>query len=81
MADKNYGQSVSAPTKTGSSAMKSGQKVTYDLVEMGAYPQTQVTSDAEVYQQLKNASGWDANGDIVVLGPEVPQGEWKIFYI
>ena len=79
MADKNYGQSVSAPTKTGSSAMKSGQKVTYDLVEMGAYPQTQVTSDAEVYQQLKNASGWDANGDIVVLGQRYHRENGKYF--
>ena len=65
-----------------------GQKVTYDCIWFGSYPQTEIvdkasrcgtydkpwaqTSDCEknssLYTSLKNAGGWDKNGDMVLDG-------------
>lgn len=49
------------------SSMQSGQKVTWDCVWFGAYPQSEVIS-GEIYNTLKNATGWDKNNDIVING-------------
>ena len=49
------------------SSMKAGQKVTWDCVWFGAYPQSEVTS-GNIYNTLKNAKGWDGNNDIVING-------------
>ena len=42
-------------------------KVTWDCVWFGAYPQSEVTS-GDIYNTLKNTSGWDDNNDIVING-------------
>ena len=68
MAKDSYEQGVDAPRAVSDSSMKSGQKVTYDLVEYGTYPQKEITKDESVYQQLCSTSGWDDNSDIVILG-------------
>lgn len=68
MAEDSYEQGVDAPRAVSDSSMKSGQKVTYDLVEYGTYPQKEITKDESVYQQLCSTSGWDDNSDIVILG-------------
>ena len=44
------------------SSMQAGQKVTWDCVWFGAYPQSEVTS-GDMYNKLKNATGWDENND------------------
>ena len=49
------------------SSMQAGQKVTWDCVWFGAYPQSEVTS-GDMYNKLKNATGWDENNDIVING-------------
>ena len=66
----------------------SGQRVTYDRVTFGSYPQAEVVGfmadektlydstrngndyiiDSEIYEKLTEATGWDANGDIVLEG-------------
>lgn len=49
------------------SSMKSEQKVTWDCVWFGSYPQSEVTSGA-IYDTLRTAKGWDSNNDITVNG-------------
>ena len=47
-------------------AMCAGQKVTWDCVWFGSYPQTEVKSTDGEYGALQSAEGWDDNGDIVI---------------
>ena len=49
-------------------ATAAGQKVTYDCVWFGSYPQTEVKEDDSAYALLQAATGWDANNDIVIDG-------------
>lgn len=55
------------PRIVADSSMQAKQKVTWDCVWFGAYPQSEVTS-GEIYNTLKNATGWDENNDIVING-------------
>lgn len=49
------------------SSMDAGQKVTWDCVWFGSYPQSEVTEkDGDIYNTLKNATGWDSNNDIKI---------------
>ena len=49
--------------------MDAGQKVTWDCVYFGSYPQSEVTSkDGSIYNALKNATDWDENNDITIGG-------------
>ena len=61
-------ENISNPRKVKDSSMESGQKVTWDCVYFGMYPQSEVTSeDGDIYSTLKNATGWDSN-NIVING-------------
>lgn len=47
--------------------MDAGQRVTWDCVWFGSYPQSEVTEkDGNIYNILKNATGWDSNNDITL---------------
>ena len=49
------------------SSMDAGQRVTWDCVWFGSYPQSEVTEkDGDIYNTLKNATGWDSNNDITI---------------
>ena len=49
------------------SSMDAGQRVTWDCVWFGSYPQSEVTEkDGDIYNTLKNATGWDGNNDIKI---------------
>ena len=49
------------------SSMDAGQRVTWDCVWFGSYPQSEVTEkDGAIYNALKNATGWDSNNDIKI---------------
>ena len=49
------------------SSMDAGQRVTWDCVWFGSYPQSEVTEkDGDIYNTLKNATGWDGNNDITI---------------
>ena len=61
--------SISNPRIVKDSSMDAGQKVTWDCVYFGSYPQSEVTSkDGSIYNALKNATGWDSNNDITIGG-------------
>lgn len=49
-------------------SMEAGQKVTWDCVWFGNYPQSEVTSSDAMYDELQNATEWDANNDITIDG-------------
>ena len=70
------------PRIVADSSMKAGQKVTWDCVWFGAYPQSEVTS-GNIYNTLKNAKGWDGNNDIVINGNKYRRlkGEDATYYI
>lgn len=55
------------PRTVADSFMNAKQKVTWGCVWFGAYPQSEVTS-GDIYNKLKNATGWDENNDIVIDG-------------
>lgn len=49
------------------SSMDAGQRVTWDCVWFGSYPQSEVTEkDGDLYNTLKNVTGWDSNNDITI---------------
>ena len=50
------------------SSMDAGQRVTYDCVWFGSYPQTEVKEGDSIYASLQAATAWDANNDIVIGG-------------
>ena len=49
-------------------SMEAGQKVTWDCVWFGNYPQSEVTSSDAIYEELQNATEWDVNNDITIDG-------------
>ena len=58
---------LSNPVIVSDSSMDAKQKVTWDCVWFGSYPQSEVTGGT-LYTTLKNAKGWDENNDIVING-------------
>ena len=63
----NAAENISNPRIVKDSSMDAGQKVTWDCVYFGSYPQSEVTSkDGSIYNALKNATGWDENNDITI---------------
>lgn len=65
----NAAENISNPRIVKDSSMDAGQKVTWDCVYFGSYPQSEVTSkDGSIYNALKNATGWDENNDITIRG-------------
>ena len=65
----NAAENISNPRIVKDSSMDAGQKVTWDCVYFGSYPQSEVTSkDGSIYNSLKNATGWDENNDITIGG-------------
>lgn len=60
---------ISNPRIVKDTSMEAGQKVTWDCVWFGSYPQKEVTEkDGSIYDALKNATGWDENNDITIGG-------------
>ena len=74
--------SISNPRIVKDSSMDAGQKVTWDCVYFGSYPQSEVTSKDSVYNTLKSATGWDSNNDITVNGTKYRRlkGEDATYY-
>ena len=63
----NAAENISNPRIVKDSSMDAGQKVTWDCVYFGSYPQSEVTAqDGSIYNALKNATGWDENNDITI---------------
>ena len=63
----NAAENIRNPRIVKDSSMDAGQKVTWDCVYFGNYPQSEITSkDGSIYNTLKNATGWDENNDIMI---------------
>ena len=63
----NAAENIRNPRIVKDSSMDAGQKVTWDCVYFGKYPQSEITSkDGSIYNTLKNATGWDENNDIMI---------------
>ena len=63
---KSSASELHAPRIVEDSTMEAGQKVTWDCVWFGSYPQSEVVSTNPVYSTLQNASGWDSRNDITI---------------
>lgn len=59
---------LSDPKIEADSRMEAGQKVTWDCVWFGSYPQSEVESTDPVYSTLQSAGGWDSKNEITVNG-------------
>lgn len=65
----NAAENISNPRIVKDSSMDAGQKVTWDCIYFGSYPQSEITAqDSSIYNTLKNATGWDDNNDIMIGG-------------
>ena len=61
--------SINNPRIVQDESMRAEQKVTWDCVYFGNYPQSEITSkDGNVYNKLKSETGWDGNNDITIDG-------------
>lgn len=58
---------VSNPRIVEDSSMASGQKVMWDCVWLGSYPQTEIWPSDSIYKSLE-AADWNENGDATVDG-------------
>ena len=79
----NAAENISNPRIVKDSSMDAGQRVTWDCVYFGSYPQSEVTSkDGSIYNTLKNATGWDENNDITIGGTKYRRlkGEDATYY-
>ena len=79
----NAAENISNPRIAKDSSMDAGQKVTWDCVYFGRYPQSEITSkDGSIYNTLKNATGWDENNDITIGGTKYRRlkGEDATYY-
>lgn len=59
--------SLSKPQIESDSGMDAKQKVTWDCVWFGSYPQSEVESGEEEYTTLQNATGW-SNNEVTIDG-------------
>ena len=72
----NAAENISNPRIVKDSSMEAGQKVTWDCVYFGSYPQTEVVESGSKeenalkrmnrYYVTKYATGWDENNDITI---------------
>ena len=62
----NAAENISNPRIVKDSSMDAGQKVTWDCVYFGSYPQSEITSEDNVYDLLQNVTGWDENNEITI---------------
>ena len=65
---KSLASELHAPRIKTDSSMEAGQKVTWDCVWFGSYPQSEVISSDPIYSTLQNVDGWDSNNDITISG-------------
>ncbi len=64
----NSASDLRAPGIEEDPGMEAKQKVTWDCVWFGNYPQSEVESSAPIYNTLQGEDGWDDNNDITIGG-------------
>ena len=61
--------SIKSPVIEEASSMEGGQKVTWDCLWFGSYPQKEITEDdGTIYIDLKNTEDWDQKNDVTLDG-------------
>lgn len=61
--------SIENPIIEEDSSMEAGQKVTWDCLWFGCYPQEEITEDnGAIYTNLKNTEDWDQKNDVTIDG-------------
>ncbi len=60
------GRTITNPRIVKDDSMQAGQKVTWDCIWFGSYPQSEITSSDSMYKILQSAMGWDNNGEITL---------------
>ena len=55
------GRTITNPRIVKDDSMQAGQKVTWDCIWFGSYPQSEITSSDSLYNTLQNAAGWRKN--------------------
>lgn len=60
-------ENINNPRIEKNSLMDSGQKVTWDCIYFGSYPQEEITvENGDIYETLKNTNGWNDSNDIII---------------
>lgn len=59
---------LSDPRIVEDSSMKAAQRVTWDCIWFGSYPQSEITNSDSMYQKLQSATGWNQNNEITIDG-------------
>lgn len=62
------GRTLANPRIIKHDSMMSGQKVTWDCIWFGSYPQEEVASSDPLYSTLQSAAEWDNLGDTTLEG-------------
>lgn len=60
---------VENPKIVKDTSVEGGEKVTWDCIWFGSYPQTKIVSSSkenDLYSTLETANGWDKNNDIII---------------
>ena len=61
--------SIESPIIEEDSSMEAGQKVTWDCLWFGSYPQEEITEDdGAIYTDLKNTEDWNQKNDVTLDG-------------
>ncbi len=68
MSARASASELHAPRIKANSGMDAKQKVIWDCVWFGSYPQSEVTDSDPIYSSLQNANGWDARNDLMLDG-------------
>ena len=69
--NKRQEYTLHAPKIEKNSSTKSEDKITWDCLWFGSYPQNEITEkDGKIYTTLKNIDNWDENGDAIVENTE-----------
>lgn len=68
MSARASASELHAPRIKANSGMDAKQKVIWDCVWFGSYPQSEVTDSDPIYSTLQNANGWDARNDLMLDG-------------
>lgn len=68
MSARASASELHAPRIKANSDMDAKQKVIWDCVWFGSYPQSEVTDSDPIYSSLQNANGWDARNDLMLDG-------------
>ena len=86
MVEEDYEQEIQNPEIHNpqliqDSSLKSGQEVIYDMVKIGCYPQREITSEEDIYNELENEAIWDEEGNTELNGQRYHQENGHFYLV